>query len=413
MKIRTIFAAVILTLISNIGHSADNLLCGPAGSSQCYLIDASGNKWRAKVAMTTDGNGDIFTLGDVASTDNIIGVNTSGNRTLIDNLNRRWSVDVTYTTDGNGHVIPVPTGGGGGGAAWGSITGTLSSQTDLQTALNAKQNLLTLGNLTETGSANLSVTGGTGAVIGSGVSLSLIGSSIVEATSSVLTFTGAANSVLGTGVSIQVKQSATGQSGYLSSSDWNTFNGKQASGNYITALTGQVTAAGPGSSAATIAANTVTNANRTQMAANTFKGNNTGSTANEADLSVSQMTTALGNTSGTVSTLVARDSNGVSVVQVASPQNLQSGTSYTLVASDNGKQIIFSNASSVTLTVPSGLGATFSCIVIQNGAGTVTPTASSTTLHQRQSFTKTAGQYAVLTLSATATDTFVMGGDMQ
>lgn len=33
------------------------------------------------------------------------------------------------------------TGGGGGGGTWGSITGTLSSQTDLQNALNAKQNL--------------------------------------------------------------------------------------------------------------------------------------------------------------------------------------------------------------------------------------------------------------------------------
>ena len=33
-------------------------------------------------------------------------------------------------------------GGGGGGASWGSISGTLSSQTDLQTALNAKQNTL-------------------------------------------------------------------------------------------------------------------------------------------------------------------------------------------------------------------------------------------------------------------------------
>lgn len=29
--------------------------------------------------------------------------------------------------------------GGGGGSSWGSITGTLSSQTDLQTALNGKQ----------------------------------------------------------------------------------------------------------------------------------------------------------------------------------------------------------------------------------------------------------------------------------
>lgn len=32
------------------------------------------------------------------------------------------------------------TTGGGGGAAWGGITGTLSAQTDLQTALDAKQN---------------------------------------------------------------------------------------------------------------------------------------------------------------------------------------------------------------------------------------------------------------------------------
>jgi hypothetical protein len=46
--------------------------------------------------------------------------------------------------------------------------------------------------------------------------------------------------------------------GYLSSTDWNTFNGKQASGSYITALTGDVSASGPGSAAATISAATVT-----------------------------------------------------------------------------------------------------------------------------------------------------------
>jgi hypothetical protein len=41
--------------------------------------------------------------------------------------------------------------------------------------------------------------------------------------------------------------------GCLSAADWTTFNAKQAAGNYITALTGDVTAAGPGSSAATLA----------------------------------------------------------------------------------------------------------------------------------------------------------------
>lgn len=41
--------------------------------------------------------------------------------------------------------------------------------------------------------------------------------------------------------------------GALSTADWNTFNNKQPAGNYITALTGDVTASGPGSSAATLA----------------------------------------------------------------------------------------------------------------------------------------------------------------
>jgi hypothetical protein len=41
--------------------------------------------------------------------------------------------------------------------------------------------------------------------------------------------------------------------GCLSSTDWSTFNNKQASGNYVTALTGDVTATGPGSVAATLA----------------------------------------------------------------------------------------------------------------------------------------------------------------
>ena len=48
--------------------------------------------------------------------------------------------------------------------------------------------------------------------------------------------------------------------GALSSADWSTFNGKQDAGNYITALTGDVTATGPGSVAATIANLAVTNA---------------------------------------------------------------------------------------------------------------------------------------------------------
>lgn len=47
---------------------------------------------------------------------------------------------------------------------------------------------------------------------------------------------------------------ATGSvKGCLTAADWTTFNNKQPAGNYITALTGDVTAAGPGSSTATLA----------------------------------------------------------------------------------------------------------------------------------------------------------------
>jgi hypothetical protein len=52
--------------------------------------------------------------------------------------------------------------------------------------------------------------------------------------------------------------SSAANTGKLSSTDWTTFNNKQASGNYITALTGDVTASGPNSAVATIAANAIT-----------------------------------------------------------------------------------------------------------------------------------------------------------
>ena len=57
---------------------------------------------------------------------------------------------------------------------------------------------------------------------------------------------------------VGISQSNTTSDGYLSSTDWNTFNNKQASGSYITALTGDVSATGPGSVTALISDTTVT-----------------------------------------------------------------------------------------------------------------------------------------------------------
>lgn len=77
-------------------------------------------------------------------------------------------------------------------------------------------------NLTAAGTDGIVVTAGTGAVLGSGTSLA---QHISDAT----------------------------HNGYLSSTDWVAFNAKQTAGNYITALTGDATASGPGSVVLTLA----------------------------------------------------------------------------------------------------------------------------------------------------------------
>ncbi len=60
---------------------------------------------------------------------------------------------------------------------------------------------------------------------------------------------------LSLGVGTQVLSlalSSTGTTGALSSTDWNTFNNKQASGNYVTSLTGEATGSGPGATSVTL-----------------------------------------------------------------------------------------------------------------------------------------------------------------
>ena len=88
----------------------------------------------------------------------------------------------------------------------------------------------------------------------------------------------------------------------------------------------------------------------------------------------------------------------------------QSST-YTLTASDNGKIINFTNAGSVALTLPV-LKEGFNCMIIQSGDGVVTLTGSSTTVSNKNSFTKTAGKNSVVTVIYLTASTAITIGDM-
>lgn len=131
---------------------------------------------------------------------------------------------------------------------------------------------LPTGNLTDAGTDGIVITGGTGAVIGSGTS---IAQHVADAT----------------------------HNGYLSSTDWNTFNGKQASGNYITALTGDITASGPGSAAATLATvNSNVGSFGTASASGTFtvngKGLITAASSTSIQIAESQVTNLVSDLAG-------------------------------------------------------------------------------------------------------------------
>lgn len=86
---------------------------------------------------------------------------------------------------------------------------------------------------------------------------------------------------------------------------------------------------------------------------------------------------------------------------------------YTLSSADNGLILSFNNTNPVTVTIPVGLKQGFSCLLVQSGTAPVTVTGTGVTIHQRQNLTKTAGQYAVLSVISYVKDVFVLSGDMQ
>jgi hypothetical protein len=197
--------------------------------------------------------------------DRVVGVDSTGLFKIISTGGGAGTVtSITTTSPITGGTITT-TGTIGITQATSYSDGYLTS-TDW-TIFNSKEASLTKGNLTETTSSVLTITGGTSSVIGTGVAIQvkLAGTSqsgylssanwntfnnkepaltkgnLTEVTSSVLTITGGSGAIIGSGTTILVKQASTSQSGYLSSTDWNIFNTKANTVYPYAALTDSAT----------------------------------------------------------------------------------------------------------------------------------------------------------------------------
>jgi hypothetical protein len=96
--------------------------------------------------------------------------------------------------------------------------------------------------------------------------------------------------------------------------------------------------------------------------------------------------------------------------------NAQSGTTYTLVLADVNKLVELSNASAITLTVPTnaalaGFNAGDQINLLQTGAGQVTVGGAGVTVNGTPGL-KLRAQYSSATLIKRATDTWVLIGDL-
>ena len=175
----------IRALLSGGTGISYNSTTGAISYSGTVYTDAS---VRALISLTTTGTS---------------GASTFNNTTGVINVPE-------YTLAGLGG-ISLTSLSGGTGITYNSSTGAISYSGTVYTDASVR--------------ALISASGAVSYNNTTGV-ISLTSGNLTEATSSVLTITGGTGAVLGSGTSIQVKQATTSVSGFLSSTDWNTFNSK-------------------------------------------------------------------------------------------------------------------------------------------------------------------------------------------
>jgi hypothetical protein len=149
-------------------------------------------------------------------------------------------------------------------------------------------------------------------------------------------------------------------------------------------------------------------------------GNHThsGSTASETVAGIVELATAAETTTGTDNTRAVHPAGLKVELDKKSNKNVtgttQAGTTYTLALADADTGVKFSAATAVTVTVPTNATVAFpvgtTITLRQTGAGQVTVSGAGVTLNAAGGALKTAAQYAALTLTKDATDTWFVDG---
>lgn len=178
------------------GNSLQVVTLGNIYGSGTYPLDT-----------TTDSDGNSITVGDTlyvspTTAGGWTNVRPTGTADLVQNIGKVARVNV------NNGVIKV-----GGAGRSNDVPNTISTSGNITSLLNIEgASIIKTGG---TSSQLLKADGSVGSI-----------NNLTETGSSILTITGGTGSVIGSGATIQVGQATTSTSGYLSSTDWNTFNNK-------------------------------------------------------------------------------------------------------------------------------------------------------------------------------------------
>jgi hypothetical protein len=291
---------------------------------------------------------------------------------IYSNQLNNWNIVVINGTGGGGIMTPLPpnyiyVGNNSNVATPVSVTGDIQlSQAGLTTVVNNSINNSKLSQATAytwKGNNSNATTNITDNSI----------SSLIETGSNVLTITGINNILNPT--TIQVRQANGIQGGYLSSTDWNTFNSKASNSltnnqifvgnasNVATSvpMSGDVAITNTG--ATTIQNNVVSNSKLSTMALKTIKGNNTASTANPLDLSIVDVNNMISNNNS----IIYVSKNGVDT------NNGQSENSAVLTIA---QALILANSNDVIFLMPGSYTETLTIAkdlwIVSNSSASIT-----------------------------------------